>query len=344
MAKKKDGEEEKLSFEEIIASLNKNYGKNTIVNFEQEASVYDVIPTGNISIDYKALGIGGFAKKKAYLVKGWNGSNKSTLCAHLSANAQKQGDKVLYIDTESAVDVNYFSEIGVVFGKNFLLCQPNNGEEGMNVALSLIKSGEIGLVIIDSDSMMVPKAITDAEPGTYNIGKKAKFNSDNYPRLKQAIREHNVCLIAIAQYRVDPGKMFGDNRVIPGGFALEYIADVIIDLTKRLRKEGDETYGTNTTFKTTKNKTFIPYKEIIFDTLFGIGFDNLQDVLELGKEFDIWKIRAGIVTYDDRKIPETEFKEMITDNVVFYEELKAKIIKNIKNIKDEIQPVYKNNE
>lgn len=332
----KASKEEKLNLEETLTSLNKVYGKNTIVNFEDESSDYEVIPTGNISIDYKALGIGGFAKKKAYMLKGWNGSNKSTLCAHLAANAQKQGEKVLYIDSESAVDINYFSEIGVKFGKNFMLCQPSNGEEGMSVALQLVKTGEIGLVIIDSDSMLVPKSIMDAEPGAQNIGKKAKFNSDNYPRLKQAIREHNTCLVAIFQYRVDPGKMFGDNRVVPGGFAYEYIADVIIELTKRLRKEGDDTFGTNTTFKTTKNKTYVPYKEIIFDTIFGKGFDNLQDILELGKEYGIWKLRAGIVTYDETKYPEEQFKEMIVSNTEFYAELKEKIIENIKNNKSTV--------
>jgi len=334
MAAKKE-KEEKLNLEDTLAALNKTYGKNSIVNFEAEASVYEVIPTGNISIDYKALGIGGFAKKKVYMVKGWSGSNKSTLCGHLSANCQKQGGKVLYIDSESAVDISYFHELGVRFGKNFLLCQPANGEEGMKIALDLVKTGEIDLIIIDSDSMLVPKSITDAEPGAQNIGKKAKFNSDNYPRLKRAIVDNNTCLVAICQYRVDPGKMFGDNRTVPGGFAIEYIADVILDLTRRFNKEGDETLGTNTTLRTTKNKTFIPYREAIFDTIFGIGFDNLQDVLELGKEYKIWSIRAGQVTYDNNKYPEGDFKEMITDNKDFFEEIKIKIIENIKNQKNE---------
>ena len=337
MAKKE--KEEKLSLEETLEQLNKSYGKNTIVNFEQEASVYEVIPTGNISIDYKALGIGGFAKKKVYMVKGWSGSNKSTLCGHLSANCQAQGGKVLYIDSESAVDISYFNELGVKFGKNFLLCQPANGEEGIKVALDLIKTGEIDLVIIDSDSMLVPKSITDAEPGAQNIGKKAKMNSDNYPRLKRAIVDNNVCLVTICQYRVDPGKMFGDNRVVPGGFAIEYIADVILDLTRRFNKEGDETLGTNTTLRVTKNKTYIPYKEAIFDTIFGLGFDNMSDIINLAKEYDIWRLRAGMITYQEAKFPEKEFKEMLIDNKEFQEEIKSRIISNIKNkveVKEEI--------
>lgn len=332
MAKK---EEEKLNLDESVALMNKEYGKGTIVNFETDHSEYEVIPTGNISIDYKALGIGGFAKKRAYMIKGWNGSNKSTLCAHLSANCQKLGGKVLYIDSESAVDVSYFSEIGVNFGKNFLLCQPSNGEEGLNVAIKLIKTGEIALCIIDSDSMLLPKSIMDADAGTQNIGKKAKMNSDNYPKLKLAIQQNNTCLAVICQYRVDPGKMFGDNRVVPGGYAIEYIADTIIDLTKTLRKEGDETMGTITVFKTAKNKTFIPFKKVEFSTIFGLGFDNMQDILELGKELEIWKLRAKVVTYEDKKIDEQEFKQMILDNPEFHEELKNKIINSIKTKKVE---------
>ncbi len=331
MAKAK--EEKKLSIEEITLSLNREYGKNTIVNFEGQSEEYDVIPSGNISIDYKVLGIGGFARKKAYMIKGWSGANKSTLSAHLAANCQAQDGKVVYIDSEHALDVHYFSALGVKFNKNFILCQPNNGEEGLDVALQYIESGEIDLVIIDSDSMLVPKAVMDAKAGTQNIGKKAKMNSDNYPKLKAAIHRNNVCLVTICQYRVDPGKMFGDNRVVPGGFAIEYIADVIVELTKRWKKEGEETYGTETDFKTTKNKTYIPFKKVTFDTVFGVGIDNLQDILNLGKEYDIWKLRAGVVTYNDTKYDEGDFKEMIVSNPEFHKELKEKIIFNIKNTK-----------
>lgn len=331
MAKAK--EEKKLSIEEVTISLNREYGKNTIVNFDGQSEEYDVIPSGNISIDYKVLGIGGFAKKRAYMVKGWSGANKSTLSAHLAANCQAKGGTVVYIDSEHALDVHYFSALGVKFNKTFILCQPNNGEEGLDVALQYIESGEVDLVIIDSDSMLVPKSVMEAKAGTQNIGKKAKMNSDNYPKLKAAIHRNNVCLVTICQYRVDPGKMFGDNRVVPGGFAIEYIADVIVELTKRWKKEGEETLGTETDFKTTKNKTYIPFKKETFDTIFGVGIDNLQDILNLGKTYEIWKLRAGVVTYEEKKYSEEEFKELILSNPEFHKELKDKIIYNIRNNK-----------
>jgi len=331
MAKEKT-EEKKLNLEETIKSLEKTFGKGSIINFkENDRRDYNVIPTGSIKIDYQALGVGGFVKGKMYLIKGWQGSNKSTLCGHLSANCQKQGGTVLYIDSEHAVDICYFNNLGVDTNHNFILIQPDNFEMGMEMALQLINTGEIDLCIIDSDSGLLPKGMMEAEVGTQTIGKKAKANSETYPKFKLAISKHNVLGLVVAQYRVNPGQMFGDNRTIPGGFALEYWGDTLVELTKRLRKEGDETSGTDTTFKTTKNKTFTPYKEVKFNTLFGVGIDFLDEILQLGKEFELWKLRAGVITYNDTKYDEDTFKSLLVDNPEFHEEIKNKIVDLIKN-------------
>lgn len=330
MAKKE--KEEQLGLEETIKSLEKTFGKGSIVNFtDNDRMVYDIIPSGSIKIDYEALGVGGFCRSKMYLIKGWEGSNKSTLCGHLSANCQKLGGKVLYIDSEHAVDVTYFTNLGVNFTKNFILIQPDNFEMALEMALQLINTGEIMLCIIDSDSGLIPKGMMEAEVGTQTIGKKAKVNSETYPKFKLAINKHNVLGVVIAQFRVNPGQMFGDNRVIPGGHALTYYADCIIELSKKLKKEGDETSGTSTTFKTGKNKTYLPYKSVEFPTLFGIGIDQLDELLTLGKEFELWKLRAGIVTYNDIKYNEDDFKQLILEDVDFHNEIKNKIINCIKN-------------
>ena len=336
MAKKDEKEEKQLNLEETIKALTKTYGQGSIVNFTNDQTrEYDVIPTGSIKIDYQALGVGGFCRSKMYMVKGWEGSNKTTLCGHLAANCQKKGGKVVYLDGEHALDVVYMENLNVDMS-NFILIQPDNFEAGMEMALKLMETGEISLLIVDSDSSLLPKGMMEAEIGTQTIGKKAKANSETYPKIKLATSKFNVCTVVTCQYRVNPGQMFGDNRVIPGGHALAYWADVIIDLTKRLRKEGDETSGTETTFKTTKNKTYTPYKEVIFTTLFGVGIDKLDEILQLGKEFDIWKLRAGIVTYNDAKYKEEDFKDMLTDNPEFYEEIKNKILDLIKNpVKEE---------
>jgi len=330
MAKQKT-EEKQLSLEDTIKSLEKTYGQGSIVNFKDDnRRTYDVIPTGSIKIDYQALGVGGFCRSKMYMVKGWEGSNKTTLCGHLTANCQKQNGKVVFVDGEHAYDVTYMEDLGVNM-KDIILIQPDNFEMGMEILLKLMETGEIYLAIIDSDSSLLPKGLMESEVGTQTIGKKAKANSETYPKIKLATSKYNVCTVVTCQYRVNPGQMFGDNRVIPGGHALAYWADVIIDLTKRLRKEGDETSGTETTFKTTKNKTFTPYKEVVFTTLFGVGIDKLDEILQLGKEFELWKLRAGIVTYNEIKYKEEEFIQMLLDNPEFYEEVKNKIIDLIKN-------------
>jgi len=330
MAKQKT-EEKQLSLEDTIKSLEKTYGQGSIVNFKDDnRRTYDVIPTGSIKIDYQALGVGGFCRSKMYMVKGWEGSNKTTLCGHLTANCQKQNGKVVFVDGEHAYDVTYMEDLGVNM-KDIILIQPDNFEMGMEILLKLMETGEIYLAIIDSDSSLLPKGLMESEVGTQTIGKKAKANSETYPKIKLATSKYNVCTVVTCQYRVNPGQMFGDNRVIPGGHALAYWADVIVDLTKRLRKEGDETSGTETTFKTTKNKTFTPYKEVVFTTLFGVGIDKLDEILQLGKEFELWKLRAGIVTYNEIKYKEEEFIQMLLDNPEFYEEVKNKIIDLIKN-------------
>jgi recombination protein RecA len=330
MAKEKQ-EEKKLNLEETIKALTKTFGHGSIVNLtDNQTRKYDVIPTGSIKIDYQALGVGGFCRSKMYMVKGWEGSNKTTLCGHLTANCQKEGGKVVYLDGEHALDVTYMENLHVDMD-NFILIQPDNFESGMEMALKLMETGEISLLIVDSDSSLLPKGMMEAEIGTQTIGKKAKANSETYPKIKLATSKFNVCTVVTCQYRVNPGQMFGDNRVIPGGHALAYWADVIVDLTKRLRKEGDETSGTETTFKTTKNKTYVPYKEIVFTTLFGVGIDKLDEILQLGKEFDLWKLRAKVVTYNDVKYSEEDFQAMLVDNPEFYEEVKTKLIDLIKN-------------
>lgn len=327
MAKEKKEEEKQLNLEDTIKSLTKIFGQGSIVNFkDDDRRTYDVIPTGSIKIDYQALGVGGFCKSKMYLLKGWEGSNKTTLCGHLAANCQKLGGKVVYLDGEHAVDITYLSNLGVSMDNNFILVQPDNFEMGMEIALKLMETGEVSLLIIDSDSSLLPKGMMESEVGTQTIGKKAKANSETYPKIKLATNKYNVLTVVSAQYRTNPGQMFGDNRVIPGGAALGYWSDCVIELTKRLRKEGDETSGTETTFKSTKNKTYKPYQEIVFTTLFGVGIDKLDEILQLGKEFELWKLRAGIVTYNEVKYKEDEFIQMLLDNPEFYEEVKNKII------------------
>jgi recombination protein RecA len=196
MAKKKA--EEKGGIQEALDKLNKQYGVGTILALDSKSGGnYDVISTGSIGFDHITLGVGGFVKGKMYELMGWEGTGKSTICGHVTAECQKKGGTVLYIDGEHAVDKKYFQALGVDTTK-MLIAQPSCGEEGFNIAMEMIKTGDIDLVIIDSDSSLIPKKVLDGEVGDSSIGKKALLNSNAYPKLKSALSEHNVCVIVMS--------------------------------------------------------------------------------------------------------------------------------------------------
>lgn len=320
--------EEKLSLKETIEDINKTIGENTIINLRQKPhAVYDVIPTGSINFDTVVLGIGGFAKGRVYDIRGWEGCGKTTICGHLAANCQKQGGTVLYIDGEFSLDTEYFSRLGVDVDK-LLICQPNNGNDGFEVALKLIGTGEIDLVIIDSDSSLLPKDVLENPVGTSNIGKKAKLNSDVYPKFKGLVNRTNTCMVVTSQYREKIGIMFGDPKTTQGGKALGFYADCIIELTKSLKKEGDEVVAHIVTMKTIKNKTYIPFKKATTDIVYGTGIDKIGELIELGKEYGVLRKHGGTITLLDENTKYTleEFVTLLTDN----EDFKYAIDKRIK--------------
>ncbi len=201
MAKSKTETSGASKFQEALDKLNKTYGVGTVLALDSKTTGnYDVIGTGSIGFDWYTLGTGGFVKGRMYELMGWEGTGKSTICGHAAAECQKKGGTVLYIDGEHAVDKNYFQALGVDTTK-LLIAQPSCGEEGFNIAMEMIQTGEIDLVIIDSDSSLIPKKVLDGEVGDSAIGKKAVLNSNAYPKLKGALSQHNVCVVIISQYR-----------------------------------------------------------------------------------------------------------------------------------------------
>jgi len=217
-------------FQDALDKLNKAYGVGTVLTLDsKDSGDYDVISTGSIGFDYITLGVGGFVKGKMYELMGWEGTGKSTICGHVVAEAQKKGNKVVYIDGEHAVDKNYFEAIGVNTSE-LLIAQPSCGEEGFNIAMEMINTGEVGLIIIDSDSSLIPKKQLDGEVGDSTIGYKSRLNSNAYPKLKSALSEHNVCLIVISQYREKIGVMFGNPTTTQGGHALKFYSDCRIEV------------------------------------------------------------------------------------------------------------------
>ena len=335
MAKAKENSEGKSKYQEALEKLNKAYGVGTVLTLESKTDgEYDIISTGSIGFDNITLGTGGFVKGKMYELMGWEGSGKSTICGHAVAECQKKGGTVLYIDGEHAVDKNYFQALGVDTAK-MLIAQPSCGEEGFNIAMEMIQTGDIDLVIIDSDSSLIPKKVLDGEVGDSSIGKKALLNSNAYPKLKGALSQHNVCVIVVSQYREKIGVMFGNPTTTQGGHALKFYSDVRVEVSRSLAKEGDVTYGNITKVKATKNKMCPPYRLSNFEIVYGEGIDKLQEVLDLGNEYEVLKKWGKTITFNETKYDLEDFSKMLKDNPEFYAEIRDAIVNKIKTAEHE---------
>jgi recombination protein RecA len=325
-------------FQEALDKLNKAYGAGTVITLDSKTNGdYDVISTGSIGFDWVTLGTGGFVKGRMYELMGWEGTGKSTISGHAVAECQKKGGVVLYIDGEHAVDKSYFQSIGVDTTK-MLIAQPSCGEEGFNIAMEMITSDSVDLVIIDSDSSLIPKKVLDGEVGDSAIGKKAVLNSNAYPKLKSALSKHNVCLIVISQYREKIGVMFGNPTTTQGGHALKFYSDCRIEVSKSLAKEGDVTYGNITKVKATKNKMSPPYRLSQFEIVYGEGIDKVGEIMELGSEHEIFKKWGKTITFDEIKYDVEEFRKLLKDNEEFYNNIVSKIkskILQVVEIKEE---------
>ena len=331
MAKaKQESPESKSKFQEAMDRLNKAYGMGTVLALDSKTEGnYDVISSGSIGFDWITLGVGGFVKGRMYELMGWEGTGKSTICGHIAAECQKQGGRVLYIDGEHAVDKNYFQALGVDTTK-LLIAQPSCGEEGFNIAMEMINTGDIDLVIIDSDSSLIPKKVLDGEVGDSAIGKKAVLNSNAYPKLKTALSVHNVCVVVISQYREKIGVMFGNPTTTQGGHALKFYSDVRIEVSRSLAKEGDVTYGNLTKVKATKNKMCPPYRKAEFEIVYGQGIDKVGEILSLMNEYEVGRKYGKTMTFNETKYDLEEFKQMLLDNDEFYNQIKDSIVIKIK--------------
>ena len=333
-AKQDSNTEAKNKFQEALDKLNKAYGVGTVLALDSKSNGdYDVISTGSIGFDYITLGVGGFVKGRLYELMGWEGTGKSTICGHAAAECQKAGGTVLYIDGEHAVDKKYFQALGVDTTK-MLIAQPSCGEEGFNIAMEMINTGDIDLVIIDSDSSLIPKKVLDGEVGDSSIGKKAVLNSNAYPKLKTALSANNVCVIVISQYREKIGVMFGNPTTTQGGHALKFYSDVRVEVSRSLAKDGDVTYGNLTKVKATKNKLNPPYRLSSFEIVYGEGIDKLGEIMELGNEYEVLKKWGKTITFNETKYDLEDFKRMIMDNPEFYESIKQSIVNKIKETDD----------
>lgn len=323
MAKNK---EEKKSFAELAAELDKKFSGNT--NTEH----FD-LSTGSLSLDL-ALG-GGIRSGRITELIAWEGAGKTTICLHLIAEAQKKGLNVAYIDAEHALDEKYAKAIGVDWEKlKPTLFQPMNGEDAFQYGQELLKTGELQLLIFDSTSGMLPKSQMEAEPGGSNMGKHALLFSKEVPKVNIFAANNNAIVVFVSQLREKIGVMFGSPETTQAGNTLKFFASNRIDLRRSLEKEGDEVIGINTKFKILKCKTSAPYKTGIIPILFGVGIDKVSEIIEMATDLDLikkWGKTITILDGSETKYDLEEFKTLLKDNEEFFQDLRNKIIKTIKN-------------
>ncbi len=286
----------------------------------------DVISTGSISID-SALGVGGFPKGRIVEVYGPESSGKTTLAIHAIAEVQKSGGIAAIVDAEHAFDRFYAEALGVDT-ENLLIAQPDNGEQALEIADNLIRSGAVDLLVVDSVAALTPKAEIEGEMGDSRMGLQARLMSQALRKLTGVISKTNCCCIFINQLREKIGVMFGNPETTTGGNALKFYASIRVDIRRIGQiKSGDEVLGNRTRVKIVKNKVAPPFRKAEFDIMYGAGISKVGEIIDIGVEHEIIKKSGSWFSYGETKLGQGRdaVKGLIQDNPELKEELEIKI-------------------
>lgn len=310
-----------------LDKLEKSYGKGTVMKLGDSAvDPIESISTGSIGLDI-ALGIGGVPKGRVIEIYGPESSGKTTLATHIIAEAQKKGGIAAFIDAEHAFDKYYAKKLGVDI-ENLLISQPDNGEQALEIADNLIRSGAIDVIVIDSVAALVPKSEIEGEMGDSKMGLQARLMSQALRKLTGTISKTGCCCIFINQLRDKIGVMFGNPETTTGGNALKFYASVRLDIRRISQiKDSDEVSGNRVKVKIVKNKVAPPFRIAEFDVMFGEGISKAGEIIDLGVDFDIIKKAGSWFSYGDTRLGQGRdaVKQILLDNPDLMDELEAKI-------------------
>ena len=330
MSSEKDAKLKALKL--TLDKLDKAYGKGTVMKMS-DAAIQDVdaIPSGSLGLDI-ALGVGGYPRGRVIEIYGPESSGKTTLTLHAIAEAQKTGGIAAFIDAEHAFDRFYAEKLGVDI-ENLIISQPDNGEQALEIADNLIRSGAIDIVVIDSVAALTPKSEIEGEMGDSKMGLHARLMSQALRKLTASISKTNCTVIFINQLREKIGVMFGNPETTTGGNALKFYASVRLDIRRstQIKETDGNVSGNKTRVKVVKNKVAPPFKTAEFDIMYGEGISKVGEILDLAVEYDIVKKSGSWFSYDETKLGQGRdaVKALIKDNPELMDELEDKVRKAV---------------
>ncbi len=321
------GKGKQNALESALDQITKRYGDGAVMRLGEAAHLMvEAIPTGSLSLDI-ALGVGGIPRGRVTEIYGPESSGKTTICLQVIAEAQRRGDTCAFIDMEHALDPVYAERLGVDVG-NLLVSQPDMGEQALEIAEALVRSGAIGVVAVDSVAALVPRTELEGDMGDASMGSQARLMSQALRKLSGAIKQTNTAVVFTNQLRQKIGVMFGNPETTTGGQALKFYASVRLDV-RRIQsiKAGSEIIGNRTRVRVVKNKVAPPFRTAEFDIMYNEGISKVGDLLDLGVQCDLITKRGAFYSYEDTRLGQgrENAKQFLRENVEFFEAIEGQI-------------------
>jgi recombination protein RecA len=337
MSNDKEKEAKLKALKLTLDKMDKTYGKGTVMKMSDQAVVdIDAISTGSLGLDL-AMGVGGYPRGRVIEIYGPESSGKTTLTLHAIAEAQENGGIAAFIDAEHAFDRFYAEKLGVDI-ENLIISQPDNGEQALEIADNLIRSGAIDIIVIDSVAALTPKSEIEGEMGDSKMGLHARLMSQALRKLTSSISKTNCTVIFINQLREKIGVMFGNPETTTGGNALKFYASVRLDIRRstQIKDSNSNVMGNKTRVKVVKNKVAPPFKTAEFDIMYGEGISKIGEIIDIGVDYEIVKKSGSWFSYEDTKLGQGRdaVKTLLKDNPDLMDELEEKIKNAIKIAKE----------